>query len=162
MPFSRVDLFIKETDALVSGGNVSDFAKAHLAGAIAVMSSATFELCIKEILYDFSQKRDVVFGAYVRNNYAKLNGRIQTDDLKNDFLKKCGGLFKDRFQDELDRIKNQAKQSGQRDPAESYNSLVMHRHKFAHELNTQISYEDVKEIYRSGIVVIDIFRKTLT
>lgn len=162
MTFEQIDLIIVEVDLLVKGGDVTPLVASRMAGLISVMAVAAFEMRIKELLVSFSTKRDLVFGTFVSQHYGKLNGRIKIEHLKGDSLTKFGNSFKEKFTNELSKLSKDAQLNNLPDPAVYYDNLIVRRHDFVHELKTEISYEEAKIFYSSGVAIIEAFEKALT
>ena len=94
--FIPADDLIAHLDTVFTG--VADpLLQSKYVGFLSVSAVTVYELAIKDILINFSQKKHNVFGSFTAETCARLNGRIKKDDLEKDFIKKFGVKYLSRF-----------------------------------------------------------------
>lgn len=76
--FSKIDGLIAEIEAAVpsTSSKFVEF-RADLAGLLVVSIAATYETCVKEVLYQFATRHHEAFGNFAQRNYEILNSRIK-------------------------------------------------------------------------------------
>ncbi|WP_224543260.1 HEPN domain-containing protein [Mesorhizobium sp. CA16] len=156
--FSKIDDLISEINGLVpvdSAYRTVRF-RADLAGLLVVAMAATYETCVKEILYEFANRHHTAFGGYARRSYNKINSRVAVKDLK----KYCDIFDPDirtRFNSRLS-LKKQAilARTGKNIEA-SYEQILDWRHEFAHAGNRNTTIEEATKTHRLAKRVMYVF-----
>ena len=81
--FGKIDELIAEINEIVPSSSYRAVQfRADLAGLLVVAMAATYETCVKEILFEYANKKHADFGGFAMRNYEKLNSRINVKDLK--------------------------------------------------------------------------------
>ncbi len=152
--FALVDEYIHHTDDYIS--TISDgFIKSRFTGFLSVNAVTVYELCIKEIFIEFSEKKHNVFGQFVHNYFSRLNGRIKIKDLKI-MTAKFGDKYSVRFDRLLDLNETESLKNRNGSIKSSYGNIIEWRHQFAHqgEMPSNATYEEAKQSYTLGKEVI--------
>jgi hypothetical protein len=101
--FSKIDDLVVEINGQVPPGTYrGDLFRSDLAGLLVVAMAATYETCVKEVLYSYANDQHVAFGDFALRNYDRLNSRVQVKDLKKYceiFDPLICARFKTRFSD---------------------------------------------------------------
>src|SRR4051794_29364243 len=76
--------------------SISDpFIQSRYVGFVAIAATTVYELAIKDIFYDFAEKKHKVFEAFTRSHFDRLNGRIKFPDLVGTHVKRFGDKYVD-------------------------------------------------------------------
>lgn len=122
--------------------------------SLLVVIYAEFEQTINSLV---QQRCDFIEDESLKNLVSECLGsisRIQSGDI-GDLLKRFGDDRKASFRSDV-----MATQANQR--AETfYNNLITNRHDTAHSLGSNLTFENVKQFYEEGHVVLDFFREAL-
>ncbi|MUZ72875.1 hypothetical protein GOZ90_09285 [Agrobacterium vitis] len=155
--FSRIDDLIFEINSLVPDNSyqATQF-RADLAGLLVVAIAATYETCVKEILYGYANQQHIAFGEYARRSYEKINSKIKVSDLTN-YCKIFDPTIKTRFQERLKSKKTALLERSGIDIARSYQQILDWRHDFAHKANRNTTIEEAAKTHRIGKRIIYIF-----
>ena len=156
--FEKIDDLIEEIEALVpsSSGYQAVKFRADLAGLLVVAMAATYETCIKEILYSYANGRHSDFGSFAARNYKKLNSRIQVKDLKG-YCELFSPEIKGRFGERLkDRKAKLLARTGQNIET-CYEQVLTWRHDFAHAWNRNSTIEEAARTHRAAKRIIYVF-----
>ena len=83
LELARIDELVMDINAVVPTNSSYQNVKlrADLAGLLVVAIAASYENCVKEILYSRAGSHHSAFEAYARRQYAKINSRINVSDL---------------------------------------------------------------------------------
>ena len=160
--FKLTDDLIAHLDTVV--GSITDpFISARYTGFLAVSAVTVFELAIKDVFRDFAATKHKVLEHFTLEYFAKINGRIKIGVLHEDYTKRFGVKYKDRFKRNLDLCESQNLRSSGKSVKASYGNLIVWRHEFAHEgkLPTYATYSDVKSAYELGKEVVHCLAKTM-
>src|SRR5271157_2218757 len=86
-------------------GGISDpFITSRYVGFVAIAAVTVYELAIKEIFIDFAEKKHKVLGEFTRRYFERINGRINTRILREEYVCFFGDRYVQRFQKKLDII----------------------------------------------------------
>lgn len=137
--------------------------KAKYTGFVAIAAVTVFEMAIKEIFIEFGSKKHKVLGAFTESYFDRINGRIKLDVIKQDYIKKFGAKYLDRFKRNMRVVSKAYLQAHRRDIANSYANLIVWRNDFAHEgcISNTATYGDVAQAYEDGKQVIYCLAKTM-
>ena len=102
------------------------------AGFVCVISVATYEMAIKDILVDFCTKNNSLFGNFFASKFSRINGNIEINKIKSSFLKHFGEKYKKDFDDMFKHKKNILLKTMCKDIENSYQNIITWRHHFAH------------------------------
>lgn len=145
-------------------GNLSDplIGQSYL-GFMSVSAVTVYELAIKDIFIDFSQKKHNVFGQYLRASLERMNGRISLGDLRTASIGKYGLRYRNRFEKQLDARELESLSGGNGSIKSSYGNIIQWRNRFVHEgipPNTT-TFQEVKKSYERGKGVIHCLAETM-
>ena len=155
--FSKIDSLVAEIDGLVPSSTYRAVQfRADLAGLLVVAMAATYESCVKEILYDFANRHHVIFGGFALRNYEKLNSRIQVKDLKQ-YCKLFDPTIEARFKSDLAGRKSAILGRIGKNLETSYEQILSWRHDFAHAGIRHTTIEEAAFTHRVGKRVLYIF-----
>ncbi|MBB5315821.1 HEPN domain-containing protein [Tunturibacter empetritectus] len=153
--FVHADRIIAHLGSL-RGPTLDPLLEAKYVGFVAVACVTVFEMAIKEILTTFADKKHQVLGSFIRHSCERMNGRIQLDSLKPNYIFPLGLKYKERFDKKIDQTARTTLRTQRRDIRASYKNIILWRHGFAHSATigtatwTEVvqAYEDGKEIIR--------------
>jgi len=128
--------------------------KANYAGFISVSAITVYELAIKDIFIDFSQKKNPVFGAFVTKHFTNINGKIKIGDLRGQHIKLFGDKYLQKFDKKLKIRESIILNRDRKSLHDCYENLITCRHKYVHGGNTTLSFEEVIDNYQIGKEVI--------
>lgn len=156
--FEKIDQLTQEIALLVpeNGGYQAVKFRADLAGLLVVAIAATYETCVKEVLYEYANGRHADFGGYAQRSYKKLNSRIAVKDLKA-YCELFSPQIRDRFNDRLKTKKSKILGRVGRNIETSYQQILDWRHDFAHAWNRNATIEEVVQTHRFGKRILYIF-----
>ncbi len=160
--FKLTDDLINHLDSVI--GNLSDpFISSQYVGFVSVAGTTVYELAIKEIFMTFSEKKHKVFGNFISSYFKRLNGRIKTNDIRNEYLPRFGAKYVNRYRKLEEQIEHQFIQNQRVSVLSSYNNLIEWRNQFAHSgrIPTTPSYPEVKMAYNVGKEIIHCLARTL-
>jgi hypothetical protein len=159
--FKLVDDVTDHLDA--AAGAVEPMIRSKYAGFYAVASAAVLELALKEIIITFAQNTNPLFGEYIADRYEQINGRIKLANIKGEHLKPFGEKYLKRFERLVDRVNSLCMRQQKPPIITSYGNLLLCRHKFAHEgvIPSYITYEEVKQGFESGKMIMQCLAKVL-
>lgn len=116
--------------------------RADLAGLLNVMVCATYENCVKSVIFDFTSRHHALFGSYAQVRYDKINSKISLGDLYNyadTFHPKIGKHFREKFKS----CKSYYLKRTSINIEESYSQILRWRHTFAHTGTRVTTVEEV-------------------
>jgi hypothetical protein len=96
--FLHADEIITHLGSL-RGPGLNPLLESKYVGFVAVACVTVFEMAIKEILVSFADKKHSVFGNYVKKRCERMNGKIQIDNLKDEYIAPFGPKYKERFEE---------------------------------------------------------------
>lgn len=157
MHFSKIDDLVREIEELVPSNSYRciEF-RADLAGLLVVAMAATYETCVKEILYEHANRQHIAFGEFALRNYDKLNSRIQVKDLK----KYCETFDPNiclRFKMRLASKKQKLLSRAGKNIETAYEQILSWRHDFAHGGIRQTTIEEATATHRIGKRILYVF-----
>ena len=132
-------------------------------GFVAVACVTVFELAIKEIIVSFADKKHQVLGTFVRNRCERMNGRIQIDALKQDYISPLGVKYKERFERKVTERATLTLRARHRDIRVSYRNIILWRHSFAHAgaVGANATWAEVVQAYEDGKEIVDCLHQSL-
>lgn len=139
------------------------FVEGRYTGFIAISAVTAYELAIKDIFYDFADKKHAVLGDMTRARFFRLNGKIKLDDLKKEHIKMFGDKYLDRFKRNLEKAENDYVRAHSKSPKTAYNNVITWRHQFVHEgtMPNTTNYAEIKEQYTAGKEVVHCLFKSM-
>jgi len=145
-------------------GSIADpFIATRYVGFVAIAGTTVYELAIRDILIEFSEKQHEIFGQFVSKSFERLNGRIRTNEIRGNYLPRFGDKYVKRY----NRIEKWIERSILRKRGVSvlaaYNNLIEWRNQFAHQGNipSTPSYTEVVDTYEVGKAVIHCLARTM-
>jgi RiboL-PSP-HEPN len=164
MPRADLDLHFAKIDALIAEINgfvpSTDYRavqfRSELAGLLVVAMAATYETCVKDILYEYANRHHVAFGKFALRNYEKLNSRVQINDLRK-YCELFDPAIKLRFRDNLSTRKKSLLDRTGKNIETSYEQILSWRHDFAHARIRNTTIEEAGATHRLGKRVLYVF-----
>lgn len=158
--YNGLDLLISQLEPIAQTG-VDPLILSSWAGIVAVEAVTAYELAIKRICEEFSRKKHRVFGTFVKSSYERLNGRISYKDIKDGIVKPYG----EKYLKKLVRVKDAktlAVMASERvDLVQTYDTLVLCRHKFVHAGVLTLSFSEAVRSYKIGKHLVDVLDETM-
>src|SRR2546430_1099766 len=101
--FRLADDLITHLDAALAA--VRDpFVETRYTGFLAVSAVTVLELATKTIFIDFASKKHHVFGHFFSRHFDRINGRIDMDTIRTDYVRKCGSKYEERFKKSIEDL----------------------------------------------------------
>lgn len=144
--------------------HVSDpFILSRYVGFVSIAAVTVYELAVKEIFIDFAQKKNKVFGTFTSAHFDRINGRIKNQDIKNEYIKKFGEKYLNRYKKKLDKEENAYLRTSGSSIKNSYANIITWRNQFAHEgkISSTVTYQEVVKSYETGKRLIDCLAETM-
>ncbi|VAO94990.1 Uncharacterised protein [Klebsiella quasipneumoniae] len=152
----ELDLFYAQLDALAP---VSDPSKSEERKKFSIFYvvciAATYENCIRDILYDYSDFYHKKFSFQVERKYERLNSKIKFNDLK---------IIISSFDGNTKWFETKCLKIGRRkalDLAKAYDQLLDWRHSAAHANKFPTSLEEIHNVHESVKYVIYSFEEAM-
>jgi len=160
--FAHADQVIAHLGGL-RGPQLDPLLEAKYVGFAVIACVTVFEMAIKDILVSFADKKHRIFGTFVQHRCERMNGRIQIDTLKDDYIRQFGDKYVRRFDRNLAASAKAVLQSKRRDIRASYKNLITWRHAFAHAgvTSANATWDEAIQAYEDGKEVIRCFDLTL-
>lgn len=159
---SRIDSLVLEINSQVpTSGYANVQFRADLAGLLVVAMAATYENCVKEILFSFASRNHPNFGAFTQRQYEKLNSKIRVNDLKKYcelFDPAICAKFKTSLSDKKSKLMDRANVNIET----SYEQILNWRHDFAHTGARSTTIEEATKMHRYGKRIIYLFDQAFT
>jgi len=164
MPYS--DRFIATDNLIIHLSSVistitDTMVLASYAGFLSVSAVTVYELAIKDIFYEFSLKKNIVFGSFVQNHLKRMNGRIQIDSLKGEHIKTFGAKYFNKFNRLLQKKEESILNTRHISITSSYQNLIQCRHDFVHKGSPTLSFNEVIDDYQNCKEVIHCLNDTM-
>lgn len=153
--FRLTDDLIAHLDGVV--GSIKDpFIQSRYVGFLAMSATTVYELAVREIFIEFSDKKHRVFGAYAASHFQHLNGRIRTKDLRELHIPRFGEKYTKRYEREVEKAEKTGLRSSGISIISAYNNLIVWRNQFTHQgkIPTTPTYDEVKRSYGAGKEII--------
>lgn len=159
--FLAADQYVQHLDAIVP--TIKDpLVLSRYAGFMSVTAVTVFELAFKDIIYEFADKKHVVFGAHIRATYEKLNGRISIPNIRGDHIGRFGVKYRERFDKILSELDEKSLRSGDGSIKSSYENILTWRNKFVHGgAMPNATFEESKRSYFLGKNVLSCVERSL-
>lgn len=152
--FNSVDLLITQLTSIAQPG-IDPLVLSAMAGIVAVEAVTAYELAIKDILEDFSYKKNKVFGSFVKSSLGRLNGRIKYQEIKDNMVKAFGDKYHKRFVAKKDIKTARVMAAEHVDLVQTYDNLVIGRHQFVHAGNLTMTLQEAIRYYNIGKELIE-------
>ena len=118
--------------------------------------AATYETCVKEILFEYANKKHIDFGGFALRNYEKLNSRILIKDLKK-YCETFDPTICSSFKEGLATKKKKVLERVGKNIEVSYEQILSWRHEFAHAGIRQTTIEEAAATHRVGKRILYVF-----
>lgn len=153
--YTLADDVISHLDLTMS--EISDpFIQSRYIGFVAVIAVTVYELSIKDIFCEFGEKKHKVLGAFTRSYFDRINGRIKIDIIRNEYIKKFGNKYVEKFKEKLDNSEQYWLRTQRVSIKSSYNNIIEWRNEFSHEgkIPSTVTYDEITRSYKIGKEVI--------
>lgn len=160
--YKLADDVIDHLNTVVS--SISDpFIATRYVGFVAIVSVTVYELAIKEIFVEFGEKKHKVLGEFTRSYFSRINGRIKVDTIRNDYIKRYGDKYVNRFKRKLAEAETQNLRVKGISIQSSYANIITWRHEFVHEgkIPSTATYFEVTKSYEAGKEIIRCLAETM-
>ena len=149
--FILADDMINHLNSIV-GGTTDPFMSSRYVGFVSVSAVTVYELALKEIFINFAQNKHNVFGTYTKSHFDRINGRIRHNHIKDDYVKKFGLKYLNRYKKKIQETENQFLRSHGKSVITSYGNLITWRNDFAHEghIPNTVTFSEVVASYTLG------------
>jgi hypothetical protein len=160
--FQKIDALVAEINILAPADSSFDITmmRADLAGLLVVAIAASYEYCVKDIIFAHANSHHSLFGQYTERYYKKLSSRIRIHQL----AEYCG-LFdpqkQAKFKRELKKSRQRISQKTGKNIESAYDQILEWRHDFAHAWNRSTTIEEAIETHRFAKRIIYLFDRTL-
>jgi len=144
--------------------NIADpFIASRYVGFVAVAAVTVYELAIKDIFCEFGAKKHKVLGNFTEVYFERINGRIKTNIIRDDYIRKFGDKYVKRFKSKIERMEKKNLRARGISILNSYNNVIEWRNQFAHEglVPSFVTYTDVIQSYELGKDVIKCLAETM-
>lgn len=148
--FHKVDELVVEIQSLVPSTSYRAVQfRADLAGLLVVAIAATYETCVKEVMFEYSSRHNSAFGEFTQRQYERLNSRINVRDLKRyceTFNPNVCAKFKHLLSERKRRILSRTGKNIEN----SYEQILAWRHDFAHARIRRTTIEEASATHLFG------------
>jgi hypothetical protein len=160
--FRLADDVITHLDTVI-GGITDPFLASQYVGFVAVASVTVYELAIKEIFISFGQKKHKVLGDFTRTYFDRINGRIKTKTITEEYVNCFGNKYVQRFKKKLSETENNGLRNLGISILSSYANVITWRNQYAHEgqIPSTATYSEMKKSYNAGKEVIRCLAETM-
>ena len=144
--------------------NITDpFITSRYVGFVSVAAVTVYELAIKEIFYEFSTKKQKIFGSFVQSYFRRINGRIKTKMIRENYIPRFGDKYVRRFKRKIDEAERRIFNSQRKSIKSCYNNVIVWRNQFTHqgEIPSTPTYQEVIESYEVGKEIIRCLAETM-
>ena len=149
--FSLVEDYITHLDSVMNGIH-DPFIQSRYLGFVLVSAVTVYELAIKDILFEFSDRKHVILGKFARSKFERMNGRIKLQNLQDDYICVFGEKYLSKFKKKLDQKEKFYLKNNKESIKQSYQNVITWRHSFAHDgkVPNTTNYNEVKLAYNAG------------
>lgn len=154
--FQLADDYIRHLDTMM--GSISDpFIKSRYTGFLAVSAVTVYELAIKAIFIEFAEKKHKVLKNFTSAYFERINGRIKTSIIKDEYISKYGEKYVKKFDKYIKKKEAEILRIESASILASYGNIITWRNQFAHEgiIPSTATYDEVKKAYQFGKHIID-------
>lgn len=153
---------INHLNTVISSIN-DPFISSRYVGFVTVAAVTVYELALKEIFIEFAIRKHRVFGIFTENHFDKINGRIRNDNIKNDYIKKFGRKYLDKYNKKLETAERYVLENQRVSLKNAYQNLITWRNEFAHagQIPSNVTYQEAVQAYEIGKILIDCVAETM-
>jgi hypothetical protein len=121
-------------------------------GFASVAAATVYELAVKDIFTEFASKKHKVFEEFVKGSFSRINGRIQADAIKGEYVQRFGIKYASRYEKQLQKKRDAFLRANRRDFLIAYQNILTWRHKFVHtgQPPTTATFAEVFQAYEDG------------
>lgn len=161
--FSKIDDLIEEIERIVpiEGYENVQF-RSDLAGLLVVAIAATYESCVKEVLFERARRHHAAFGGFASRNFQKLNSRIQIKDLRKYCQLYGSNALDQAFKQKLKKRKELILERSGKNIETCYEQVLAWRHDFAHAMVRNHTIEEAINTHRCGKRVLYVFDEVIS
>jgi len=145
-------------------GSIGDpFITSRYVGFVSVSAVTVYELAIKEIFCEFGLQKHKVLGSFTQLYFERINGRIKTKVIRDEYIRKFGDKYVTRFKRKVDEAEERSLRTRGTSILSSYNNIIEWRNQFAHEgvLPSTVTYAEVIKAYEIGKEIIHCLATTM-
>ncbi len=160
--YRLADDVITHLNAIVAG--IQDpFLTSRYIGFVAIASVTVYELAIKEIFIEFGEKKHKVLGEFTRKTFDRINGRIKTKIIRDEYISCFGDKYVKRFAKKLEETEENELRNSGTSILTSYGNVITWRNQFAHEgqIPSTVTYNEITTSYQVGKGVIRCLAETM-
>ncbi len=145
------------------GGILDPFILSRYVGFVAIAAVTVYELAIKEIFISFAEKKHRVLGEFTRNYFDKINGRIKTSVIRDEYVKSFGDKYVQRFNQKINIVERLNLNNAHVSVMSSYGNVVTWRNQFVHQgqMPSTVTYYEIIQSYQVGKAVIECLADTM-
>jgi hypothetical protein len=160
--FKLADEMIVHLNTVV-GGIVDPFIASRYIGFVAIAAVTVYELAIKEIFIEFGEKKHKVLGVFTRSHFDRINGRIKTQIIRDEYINRFGPNYVKRFKKKLDEAETSNLRTRGISVISSYANIITWRNDFAHggKIPSTVTYTEVIQSYEAGKEIIRCLAETM-
>jgi len=161
--FRLADDFIAHVDTIITAIH-DPFIISRQIGFVVLSAVTVYELAIKDILFDFADKKHRVLSTFTRAYFEQLNGRIKLATIRDDYLPRFGDKYVARFRKHLAHAEKDTLQSKHLSIMNCYANVIQWRHDFVHQgiTPTNATYNEAKISFEIGKEAIHCLAKSMT
>lgn len=132
-------------------------------GFVAVAAVTVYELAIKDIFIEFCTNKHKVFGSFSRSHFERINGRIKSKTIRDEYIRWFGEKYVNRFNRIIDQAEQESLRNNRISIRSSYGNIITWRNEFAHAgiVPSTVTYLEVVNSYEAGKEVIHCLAKTM-
>jgi len=121
-------------------------------GFASVAAATVYELAVKDIFIEFASKKHKVFEEFVKGSFGRLNGRIQADAIRGEYVPRFGTKYASRYGKRLQKTRTEYLRLNRRDFLIACQNILTWRHNFVHagQLPTTATFAEVFQAYEDG------------
>jgi hypothetical protein len=145
------------------GGIAEPFLLSRYAGFVSIAAVTVYELAIKEIFITFSDKKHKVLSEFTRKYFDRINGRIKTSVIRDEYISSFGDKYVQRFKKKLDDIEKSNLRNSGTSVVSSYGNVITWRNQFVHQghIPPTATYAEIIKSYHAGKEVIRCLDETM-
>ncbi|MGD0610320.1 MAG: HEPN domain-containing protein [Anaerolineales bacterium] len=148
---------------VIVGGIQDPFLISRYIGFVAIASVTVYELAIKDIFIEFGEKKHKVLGEFTRKTFDRINGRIKTNTIRDEYISYFGDKYVKRFTKKLDETEKKELRNSGTSTLTSYGNVITWRNQFAHEgqIPSTVTFNEIITSYQVGKEVIRCLAETM-